>query len=49
MWDAPTNAEWRPIILDDNGYHFNAYVLPGMGFVNYETFMRLTEERAKNK
>ena len=49
VWDAPTNAEWRPIILDDNGYHFNAYVLPGMGFVNHETFMRLTEERAKNK
>ena len=49
LWGAPTNAEWRPIILEDDGYHFNAYVLPGMGFVSHETFMRITAEKAEGK
>ncbi|MBR3348705.1 MAG: hypothetical protein IKG55_01365 [Solobacterium sp.] len=49
VWGAPTSAEWRPIILDDDGYHFNAYVLPGMGFVSHDTFIRLTAEKASNK
>lgn len=48
VWGAPYSAEWRPIILEDDGYHFNSYVLPGMGFVNHETFMRLTTEKAES-
>ena len=49
LWDAPDNAEWRPIILKNDDYHFNSYILPGMGFVSHETFLRVTDEKARSR
>ena len=50
VWGYPsTGTLERPLIFDADGYRLNSYLIPGVGSISHEDFLRQTEQKAAER